>query len=93
MSGAFYLAIKAQAEVVPVAIAGSYEVLPMNHFHIRPGPIRLLLGQPIPTAGLSLHDIEALGRRVQQAIERMYYAHARVPDPARAATQSVAGMP
>jgi len=88
MSGAFYLAIKAQVEVVPVAIVGTYEVVPMNHFHIHPGPIRLLLGEPIPTSGMRLHDIEALSRRVQQAIERMYYAHSQVPDPAKAVAQS-----
>jgi 1-acyl-sn-glycerol-3-phosphate acyltransferase len=88
MSGAFYLAIKAQVEVVPIAIAGTFEVLPMRHFHMRPGPIQLLLGEPISTAGLSLHDMETLSRRVQQAIERMYYAHSRVPDPAKAAAHS-----
>ena len=88
MSGAFYLAIKAQVEVVPVAIVGTYEVLPMKHFHIHPGPIRLVWGQPISTAGMSLRDIEKLSQRVQQAIEGMYYKYSQVPDPAKAAAQT-----
>jgi 1-acyl-sn-glycerol-3-phosphate acyltransferase len=85
MSGAFYIAIKAQVPVVPLAIVGTYEVLPMNHFHIRPGPIKMLAGEPIPTSGLGLRDIEALSVRVQEAMENLYYAHSRLPDPRRAA--------
>lgn len=85
MSGAFYIAIKAQVEVVPLAIVGTYEVLPMNHFHIRPGLMELVVGDPIPTTGMGLHDIEVLSSHVQQAIEDMYYARTAVPDPRQAA--------
>jgi 1-acyl-sn-glycerol-3-phosphate acyltransferase len=81
MSGAFYIAIKAQAEIVPVAIVGAYEVLPMNQAHVRPGRIDLLIGEPIPTAGLDVRDVDTLGERVQHVIEDMYYAHSPVPDP------------
>jgi 1-acyl-sn-glycerol-3-phosphate acyltransferase len=81
MSGAFYLAIKAEVDVVPVAIVGTYEILPMQHYHVRPGPIQLLLGEPISTAGMGLKDIETLSSRVQQAIEEMYYSRSQVPAP------------
>jgi len=81
MSGTFYLAIKAQADIVPMAIVGAYEVLPMNHTHVRPGPIELLIGEPISTEGFGLRDMDALGARVQRTIEDMYYAHSQVPDP------------
>ena len=81
MSGAFYLAIKAQADVIPLAIAGTYEVLPMNHFNIHPGRIELWVGDPISTKGMRLHDIETLAVKVQQAVEEMFYAHSTVPDP------------
>src|SRR5512146_813833 len=67
MSGAFYIAIKAQVDIVPVAIVGTYEILPMNHFHIHPGPIKLVAGEPISTKGLGLHDMETLSARVQRA--------------------------
>jgi 1-acyl-sn-glycerol-3-phosphate acyltransferase len=88
MSGAFYLAIKAQVNVVPVAIVGTYQILPMNHFHIRPGPIELHVGAPISTDGLGLHDIEKLAHRVQRAIEDMYYAHSPLADPRKVAATS-----
>jgi 1-acyl-sn-glycerol-3-phosphate acyltransferase len=81
MSGAFYTAIKAGAEVVPMALVGTYEVLPMNSFHIRPGPVELLIGQPISTLGMAPRDMEQLAARVQKAVEDLYYSRARISDP------------
>ncbi len=81
LPGAFFRAIRAQVEVVPMAIVGSYEVLPMNSFHIRPGKIRLLVGQPISTAGLKPRDMDALAARVQKAVEDLYYSRAIIADP------------
>ena len=49
--GAFYVAMKAQAEVVPVAILGTYEGLPIGSAHLRRTPLRLVVGEPIPVAG------------------------------------------
>jgi 1-acyl-sn-glycerol-3-phosphate acyltransferase len=77
MPGAFYVAIKAQVEVVPCALIGTYEVLPINTFHIHPGPVRLVFGEPIATTGLTLHDMEKLAERVKRAIEDLFPAHAR----------------
>ncbi|HEV8539246.1 MAG TPA: lysophospholipid acyltransferase family protein [Bacteroidota bacterium] len=45
--GPFNLAMKAGAPVVPVAIHGSYGVLPRNSWRIRTGTISLTLGEPI----------------------------------------------
>jgi 1-acyl-sn-glycerol-3-phosphate acyltransferase len=81
MSGAFYIAIKAGVDVVPMAIVGTREVLPMNSFHIRPGPIQLVVGDPIPTAAYGLRDMDVLAARVQKAVGDLYYAHSKVPDP------------
>ncbi len=81
MNGAFYLAIKAQVEVVPVAIVGTFELLPMNSFHISPRPVQLIIGKPISTAGLNMHDLEQLSEKVQASIQEMYYARSVVPDP------------
>lgn len=81
MSGAFYIAIKAGAEVVPMALVGTYELLPMNSFHIRPRPLELVVGEPIPTAGHDVREMESLAKKAQHAVERLYYARAKVPDP------------
>jgi len=81
LSGAFYVAIKAGVPVVPLAIVGTYDCLPMNTFHIRPHPIELVIGKPIPTEGYTTRDMDVLAQRVQAAIADMYYARASVRDP------------
>jgi 1-acyl-sn-glycerol-3-phosphate acyltransferase len=72
MGGAFYVAIRAQAPVVPIAIVGTYELLPMNSFHIIPGDVDLVIGEPIPTTGLRLRDIEKLAAQTRQVIAELY---------------------
>ena len=59
LPGAFFLAIKAEVDIVPVALLGMYELLPMNTYHIKPRPLEMRVGRPIPTAGLSMRDMEA----------------------------------
>jgi len=73
LSGAFFLAIKAQVDIVPVALVGTYELLPMNTFHIKPRPLEMRVGCPISTAGVSMRDLETLSQKVHQAMEELYY--------------------
>jgi 1-acyl-sn-glycerol-3-phosphate acyltransferase len=68
LPGAFYVAIKAQVEVVPVALIGTYDILPINTFHLHPGPVQMIFGEPIPTTGMTLHDMERLAEQVKAAI-------------------------
>jgi len=74
LGGAFYVAIRAQAPVVPVAIVGSYQLLPMNSFHVLPGSVGLIFGDPIPTAGLRLRDAAQLSARVREEIAKLSVA-------------------
>jgi 1-acyl-sn-glycerol-3-phosphate acyltransferase len=90
--GAFYAAIKARVPVVPLAIVGTYEALPMNTYHIQPRPLQLLVGQPISTEDYSLKEMDALAEKTQRAIEQMYYANGHLSEPCgRAAEQSLFG--
>jgi 1-acyl-sn-glycerol-3-phosphate acyltransferase len=73
MPGAFYLAIKAQVDIVPVALVGTYELLPMNTYHIKCRPLEMRVGEPISTEGYSLREMEELSAKVHQAMEDMYY--------------------
>ena len=73
LPGAFFLAIKAQVDIVPVVLVGTYELLPMNTYHIKCRPLEMRVGEPIPTAGLTTSDLEALSDRVKAAMERIYY--------------------
>lgn len=72
LPGAFFLAIKAQVDVVPVALVGTYDLLPMDTYHIKPRPLTMRVGEPIPTAGLTLHDMDKLSERVRQQLLALY---------------------
>jgi 1-acyl-sn-glycerol-3-phosphate acyltransferase len=74
LPGAFFLAIKAQVEIVPVALVGTYELLPMDTYHIKCRPLEMRVGEPIPTAGLTMRDLDAVSNKVQAALESLYYA-------------------
>lgn len=74
MPGAFFLAIKAQVDIVPVALVGTYELLPMNTYHIKCRPLEMRVGEPISTSGLTLKDMDLLSARVQRAMEELYYS-------------------
>lgn len=73
-TGAFLLAIKAQVPVVPVALAGTHAVMPKGSWAIRPGVVRVHVGEPIPTAGLSRRDRHSLARRARAAVAELLRA-------------------
>lgn len=50
-TGAAHIAIAAGVPIVPMAIAGTGDVLPPGSLHLRPGVVELRIGEPIPTAG------------------------------------------
>lgn len=74
MPGTFFLAIKAQVDIVPVALVDTFDLLPMNTYHIKCQPLEMRVGQPISTTGLKLHDMDELSARVQREMEQLYYA-------------------
>src|SRR5882757_4888163 len=80
MGGAFYAAVKAQVDVVPIVLIGTYEMLKMNSFHIKPGPVQMVVGSPISTVGLSPRDIAKVTQRAHVVIGNLYYARCLVPD-------------
>jgi len=81
LGGTFYIAIKAQVPIVPMAIVGTYDALPMNTYVIRPTPFRLIVGDPIPTTGLTPRDMEALSQRVHKAMSDILYANSGLAAP------------
>jgi len=73
LPGAFFLALKARVDVVPVALVGTYELLPMDTYHIKCRPLEMRIGQPISTAEYKMRDMEVLSAKVQKAVEDLYY--------------------
>ena len=54
--GAAYIALNAGVPVVPVALTGTLQVLPMHSLNVRPGHVVMKIGDPIPTAHLTVKD-------------------------------------
>jgi 1-acyl-sn-glycerol-3-phosphate acyltransferase len=74
--GAAYIAIKAGVPVVPMALSGMRELLPMKSIHLRSGRVTLRIGKPIPTTGMTLHDRQKLTERLYDEIAAMLKAGA-----------------
>ncbi|MGO9125892.1 MAG: lysophospholipid acyltransferase family protein [Terriglobales bacterium] len=74
LPGAFYLAIKAQVDIVPVALVGTFELLPMNTYHIKSRPLEMRVGEPISTAGYGAREMEQLSAKVKKAMEELHYS-------------------
>ncbi|MBV8477723.1 MAG: 1-acyl-sn-glycerol-3-phosphate acyltransferase [Acidobacteria bacterium] len=72
MPGAFFLAIKAQVDIIPVALVGTYQLLPMDTYHIKCRPLEMRVGEPISTAGLEVKDLETLSTCVRNAMQELY---------------------
>ncbi|HTH66561.1 MAG TPA: lysophospholipid acyltransferase family protein [Gemmatimonadales bacterium] len=67
----FGLAIAAQVPLVPVYVHNTFRILPKGAWRLRPTPIRIWVGEPIPTTGLTLQDRETLRQRAHDAIAAM----------------------
>ena len=77
LAGAFFMAIKANVDIVPIALIGTYELLPMDTFHIKSRPLEMRVGNPIPTSEWTLRNLQGLSGKVQQEIEALYEGASR----------------
>ena len=74
VAGAAWIALKAQAPLVPLTIVGTYELLPIHVYALRPRPLKLVVGEPISTVGMTTRDADALTQRLRQVIYETYVA-------------------
>jgi 1-acyl-sn-glycerol-3-phosphate acyltransferase len=68
LSGAAYLAIRAQVPVVPIALSGVYDLLPIHTRHLYPGELTVAAGEPIDTTGMTLRQADELTGKIRNAI-------------------------
>jgi 1-acyl-sn-glycerol-3-phosphate acyltransferase len=66
--GGFIMAIGAGAPIVPVAIAGGRAAMRKGSRLVWPARIRISVGQPIETSGLTMEDRDAVIAKTRQAI-------------------------
>lgn len=75
LSGSAWMAIRAGVPIVPLALIGTHELMPMHVYHLNPRPLLLVAGEPISTEGCTTKDADALTQRVFDAVSAMYYEH------------------
>jgi 1-acyl-sn-glycerol-3-phosphate acyltransferase len=79
LNGAAYLAIRAQVPLVPIALIGVYDLLPIHTAHFYPSPdrtpLKLVFGDPIQTHGRTLRESESLTEQLRQSIESLIQQH------------------
>ena len=66
--GGFVLALDAGIPIVPIAVEGSADVLGRRGWQVRSGTIDVVVGAPVPVAGL---EGDELMRRVRERLEAM----------------------
>ncbi len=66
--GASYIAIKAAVAVVPLAISGTRDILAMHSATFHRGTVTLRIGDPIFTAGLTLHDRKSITETARSTV-------------------------
>ncbi len=71
MSGPAFMAIRAGVPLIPMALVGTYELLPMGARHFSPRPLELRVGAPLSTAGLATRQAEALTETLRSAIQAL----------------------
>ena len=69
--GGFIMAIQAQVPVVPVAIRGGRAAMRKGSPIVRPVDVSVRVGEPIPTAGMTLEDRDDLIAQVRAAVESL----------------------
>ena len=72
MRGPAYIAIRARLPLVPVALVGTFELLPIHTHHFRPRPVKLIVGLPIDSAGYTVRQVDELTERLRQEIQILY---------------------
>ncbi|MBP7868089.1 MAG: 1-acyl-sn-glycerol-3-phosphate acyltransferase [Acidobacteria bacterium] len=78
--GGFLLGTFSGALLVPVAIAGSRQVLPKGSSDLRSGKVSLAVGEPLDAAGASSRDADRLMDEMRRRIEETFRRASGAPD-------------
>lgn len=75
LNGPSFMAIRAGVPIIPMALIGTHELLPVGTLEFHPVPVTLAVGEPIETSGYTIRQTDELTERVANAISRLYYEH------------------
>ncbi len=75
MNGPAFMAIRAQVPIVPMALIGTYELLPIHTSTIHKVPVALNIGEPIETQGMTMKQLDELTALLEERVAALYDEH------------------
>jgi 1-acyl-sn-glycerol-3-phosphate acyltransferase len=69
--GGFLVALKARLPILPVGLEGPRIVMPPDEGVVRPRPVTVRIGEPIPTAGVGVSGLSGLIARTRAEVDRL----------------------
>lgn len=75
--GAFRIAVDTQQPLLPIVVIGAGPLMPPGTINLKPGLIRIYVGEEIPTTGLRIQDLRALKEKTFDVMTRMIESHRR----------------
>jgi len=80
MRGPAYISIRARVPLLPMALIGTYELLPIHTQHFRPRRVTLVIGKAIDPSGYTIRQTDELTTKLRSAILELYKSHAAPGD-------------
>jgi 1-acyl-sn-glycerol-3-phosphate acyltransferase len=81
LGGAAFLAIRAQVPIVPMALVGVYDLLPIHTRHFYPGSLAVIVGEPIDSSTYTLRQVNELTAVLRSEISKLYYQYSGLTPP------------
>ncbi|MFZ0630778.1 MAG: lysophospholipid acyltransferase family protein [Acidobacteriaceae bacterium] len=75
LNGPAFMAIRAQLPLIPMALIGTHELLPIHSSEFHPVPVTLVVGEPMETKGLTMKQVNEVTAELEERIAALYYEH------------------
>lgn len=69
--GAFRIAVDTQEPVIPIVVLGAGRLMPPGTINLKPGLIRIYVGEEIPTTGMATTDVKRLKEKTFDIMKDM----------------------
>lgn len=69
--GAFRIAVDTQQPILPLVVIGAGKLMPPGTIDLKPGKIRIFVGEEIATEGLTTKDVSTLKQKTSDAMKAM----------------------
>ena len=73
--GAFRIAIDTQQPILPMVVVGAGPLMPPGTIRMKPGRVKVIVGDEIPTKGLTAEDQSSLKQKTFDAMKQMILDH------------------